>query len=182
MDATTIVLNVSAIAASVIALTMSSVLAIRQHLLIRQQNQIPVFVDLLREARTPEFRHRERRIWDELPTFESGAGFGGLSDDIRDDAEVVFSYYSTLAYCVAIGVVNPDMAVVPVHYRLLKTWDTLHPFVLAERDARGDGDSFLNLLEDLVAQAKASDMKVVEERISRIAFPNLSESKRLSGR
>ncbi|MDQ7808422.1 hypothetical protein Q5425_32210 [Amycolatopsis sp. A133] len=182
MDATIIVLNVSAIVASLLALTMSSLLAIRQHLLIKQQNQIPVFVDLLREARTPEFRHRERRVWNELPTFSSESGFGGLSDEIRDDAEVVFSYYSTLAYCVAIGVVNPDMAVVPVHYRLLKTWDTLHPFVLAEREARDDGDSFLNLLEDLVTQAKASDMRAVEERISRIAFPDLAASKRLSGR
>lgn len=176
-----ILINVAAIAISILALAVSTYLAVRQALAAKQANQIPVFVDLLREARSPEFRNRERSLWRELGNYDQTKGFAGLPKERRDDAEVVCSYYSALAYCIAIGVVEHDLAVIPIHYRLLKTWESVYPFVIAEREIRGDGESFLNLLEDFVAEARQTNTQSLEEEISRRAFPKLAAALRKSG-
>jgi hypothetical protein len=174
-------LNVVALVISLLALGVSTYLAVRQALVARQANQITVFVDLLREARSPEFRNRERSLWQKIKDYDPALGFAGLPKEQRDDAEVVCSYYSALAYCIAIGVVEHDLAVIPIHYRLLNTWKAVYPFVAAERKIRGDGESFLNLLEDFVAEARQTNTQTLEEEISRRAFPKLAASLRKSG-
>ena len=166
-------LNMAAIIISLIALMISSYFAIRQSLATKQANQIPVFIDLFKDARNPEFRDRERSLWQDLNKNDPSLGFSGLPREKRHDAEIVCSYYSTLAYCVTIGIAEHDLAVIPVHYRLLKTWEAVYPFVVAERKIRSDGGSFLTLLEDFVAEAKLTDIHTLEKEASRRAFPRL---------
>jgi hypothetical protein len=166
-------LNIAAIIISFVALAVSSFLAIRQSLAAKQANRIPVFIDLFKDARNPEFRDRERSLWRDLNEHEPSLGFSGLPKGQRHDAEIVCSYYSTLAYCVTIGIAEHDLAVIPVYYRLLRTWEAVYPFVRAERKIRNDGGSFLTLLEDFVAEAKLTDIHSLEKEASRRAFPRL---------
>ena len=170
-------LNVAAIVISLLALAVSSYLARRQSLAARQANQIPVFIDLFKEARTPDFRNQERSLWEDLKNHDSAKGFSGLPKELRADAEIVCFYYSTVAYCISIGVVEHDMAIIPIHYRLLKTWSAVHPFVIAERKIRGDGGSFLAVLEDFVSEAELTDIHSLEKAVSRRAFPKVHSLK-----
>jgi hypothetical protein len=170
---TSSLLNIAAIILSLAAVAISSYFAIRQSLAAKQANQIPVFIDLFKDARNPEFRDRERSLWQDLNEHDPSLGFEGLPKGQRHDAEIVCSYYSTLAYCVTIGIAEHDLAVIPVYYRMLKTWEAVYPFVVAERKIRNDGGSFLTLLEDFVAEAKLTDIHSLEKEASRRAFPRL---------
>jgi len=173
MEDSPAVINLGAITISILALVISSYLATRQTRLAHQANQITIFVDLLAEARSAEFRRREREVWRNLATHSRINGFDDLPENDRANVEVVCSFYSTLAYCIAIGVFDYELALVPVKYRLLKTWRTVYPFVVSERATRGDGESYFSLLEDLVEQANAMDLQRSEQRLSRKAFPRL---------
>jgi len=165
--------NVVAIAVSLAAVGVSSFIALRQATLSRQANQVLTFVDLLSESRSADFRRREHSVWTKLPDQPPGTTFAALPDDVRMDVEVVCSFYSALAYCIAIGVLDTSLALAPLRYRLLKTWDLVYPLLLAERAERGDGDSYFSLLEDMVGAARMTDQRRTEQRLSRQAFPML---------
>jgi hypothetical protein len=171
MDPGPLTANIAAVVISLLAVAISSFLAMRQAVLARQANQITTFVDLLSEARSAEFRNREYAVWRDLPQHDPKGGFGQLSDEERTNVEVVCSFYSAVAYCIAIGVLDHDLALVPIRYRLLRTWASVLPLLSSEREARGDGDSYFSLLEDMVRQARITDQRRSEQRLSRRAFP-----------
>jgi hypothetical protein len=166
-------LNTAAIVISLIALAISSYFAVRQNLTAKRANQTPVFIDLFKDARNPEFRDREQSLWQNLKKYDPALGFSRLPKEQRHDIEIVCIYYSTLAYCISIGITEVDIAIIPVHYRLLKTWEAVYPFVIGERRIRNDDESFLALLEDLVAEAKLIDIRSLEKEASSRAFPRL---------
>jgi hypothetical protein len=164
-------LNVAALVISLLALAVSTYLTRRQSIAAKQANQIPVFVDLYREARTPDFYSRERSLWENLSGHDPAKGLSGLSAELRHNAEVVYSYYSNMAYCISIGVVERDLAIMPIHYRMLKTWDAMYPFVIAERKIRDDGGSFLTMFEHFASEARRTDIHSLERAIIRKTFP-----------
>jgi hypothetical protein len=156
-----------------IALAVSSYFAVRQNLAAKRANQTPIFIDLFKDARNPEFRDREQSLWQNLKKHDPALGFSGLPKEQRHNIDIVCTFYSTLAYCVSIGIAEANIAVIPIHYRLLKTWETVYPFVVGERKVRNDGGSFLALLENFVAEAKLIDIRSLEKEVSRRAFPRL---------
>ncbi|MFE9693283.1 hypothetical protein [Micromonospora sp. NPDC005806] len=178
MDSDQASINLVAIIISIAALGISSFLTLRQATLARQANQISVFVDLLSEVRSADFRRREQAVWQNLPQHTAASGFDQLPDEDRVNAEVVCSYYSALAYCIAIGVLDHDLAVAPIRSRLIATWEAVHPFVTGERERADHG--YFSLLEDFVTQAKKTDIRRAEERLSRRAFPDLRPIRRPS--
>src|SRR5690242_15871726 len=60
------VLNVVAVAVSVSALSVSLVFAVRQTRIMRQSNQVPLFVDLIQEFRSKGFQDAEQYILHKL--------------------------------------------------------------------------------------------------------------------
>lgn len=179
MDSGQASINLVAIIISILALGISSFLTLRQAALARQANQISIFVDLLSEVRSVDFRRREQAVWQNLPQHSAAGGFDQLPEEDRVNAEVVCSYYSALAYCIAIGVLDHDLALAPIQSRLIATWETVHPFVIGERERADYGSSYFSLLEDFVMQAKRTDIRRAEERLSRRAFPDLRPNRRL---
>lgn len=144
------VLNIAALFASLLALAISSFLALRQSRLMRDANQLPVVIDLFRELRADTFITREQEIWHSLPGEQDPSkGFGGIPTPLRTYAYDICLYYQTVAYLVNFKMLDNELAYTALHYRILRTWSSVEPFVRGERAIRGGENTFLNSLETL---------------------------------
>ncbi|GAA0925885.1 MULTISPECIES: DUF4760 domain-containing protein [Streptomyces violaceusniger group] len=186
MDTDTLVMNVVTLLISLIAVGVTAIFSVRQVRLMTHANKLPVVLDLFKEWRDPEFVRREQRLWERLPPEPSAErGFSGLEEPLRSDAYEVCTYYQMLAYLVAFDVIEEDLIFLAVHYRLLKTWEVVEPYVLAERRARGDFYSFMNFFEELAlmtSQKSTADVyRSVRGRVFGRGRPRLP-ARRLSGR
>ena len=141
-------LNIAALFASLLALALSSFLALRQSRLMRHANQLPVVIDLFRELRADTFITREQEVWHSLPGNEDPSkGFGGIPTPLRTYAYDICLYYQTVAYLVNFKMLDSELAYTALHYRVLRTWSSVKPFVHGERIIRGGEDTFLNSFE-----------------------------------
>lgn len=160
-----LLLNVVAVAASLAALTISSILAVRQHRTARNANQLPVVVELLREIRSSETYGKELFLQEELPKQDPSLGFSKLPEPLRSYAYEVGGYYLMLGYLVLLEILDERLAILPVHYRAAETWRAMKPFVEGERSLRGDQLSFMNVLEAFIAKVEGADIAVEVEKM-----------------
>jgi hypothetical protein len=156
VDSTT--LNVAALIASGIALVVSVVFAVRQARLMHSSNQLPVVISFMNEYRSDEFLRRERQLWEELPgRHDPETGFERMPEPLRSHMYYVGIFYQTIAYLVANKIYHKRLAYLPYHYRLIKTWNVLEPFVQGERRLRGASGTFLNAAEEFVQLVRRED-------------------------
>lgn len=160
MEGSPLWLNLAALSASLLSLVVASGLAIRQTRTSRNASQVPVLLDLIYHTRTLEFRRNEQDLWARLRDCDASSGVTGLPDDIRDRALEIALFYQHLAYLVAFKIVDHDLAVLPVHNRLRKSWNALQPFVLAERSL--GGGSFSDYLAEFQFLATSVDEKKIQ--------------------
>jgi hypothetical protein len=157
-------LNIMALVISLAALAVSSLFAIRQIGAARNANQLPIMNDIFGEIRSAQFRRQEEILWDKLPTLGHDVAYSQLPDDLREAADNVYLTYLMLAYVVSLRIVDRKLAILPVHYRVVRTWDVVSPFVVQERKLRGYELSFLNLLESFVEFIKRQDIqRIIKE-------------------
>lgn len=162
-----ITLNVVALVISLAALGVSSFFAIKQVNTAHHANQLPIVIDIYREIRSPQFRQQEETLWNRLPALERNTSFSHLPKDLKDAAYDVCYAYLMLAYLVSLRIIDRRLAILPIHYRIIRTWEVVQPFVLQERDARGDELSFLNLLESFVDLVKRQDISYIVKEVGR---------------
>ena len=154
------VLNIAALFASLFALAISSFLALRQSRLMRHANQLPVVIDLFRELRADTFITREQEIWHSLPGDKDPAkGFGGIPTPLRTYAYDICLYYQTVAYLVNFKMLDNELAYTALHYRILRTWSSVEPFVRGERAIRGGKNTFLNSFEKFAGTVSDKHVK-----------------------
>lgn len=152
------VLSVVGLVVSLVALSLSTLIAGRQARLTWGANHIPVILNLLGEYRSGDFARRERRVWESLPgEFDPAEGMSALPAALQEDVYNVCTFYQTIAYLVAYGVYDDQMAYLSVHYRLLRTWHATEQFIQAERRIRGNPYSFLNFFEDFARSCESRD-------------------------
>ncbi|MEU4240557.1 hypothetical protein [Actinoplanes sp. NPDC026619] len=161
-----ILVSLAALMASILAVSLSSGLALRQQRLAKQANQLPV-VDYLWIMRSPDFLRCEERLWDELPKQDQTLRFAELPQPLRDETEAICVFYQKVAYLVGLEVVDERLAIVPLAYRGPRSWAAIEPFVANERRARNDELSFYNAFEDLICRIRRADVP----RMSRTMFP-----------
>ena len=95
-------LTISALVISLMALAVSSVIAIRQINTAHHANQLPIINDVVRELRSPRFLRQEQLLWQKLPTLRSGIGFSHLPEDLGEAAYDVCFAYLMVAYPVEV--------------------------------------------------------------------------------
>jgi hypothetical protein len=170
MDSTPLVLNVSALAASFLALLTSSFLAVRQARIAHRANHVPVVLEIYRDIRSPQYRESEELLWNTLPGTSPDTPFSQLPEPARSAAFDVCNFYQMLAYLVALRIISYEVAILPVHYRIDRTWAVVRPFVKAERAARGSELSFMNMLEGLAQRVSEQDMgRIVRPMLRNLA-------------
>ncbi|WP_433207519.1 hypothetical protein ACQP00_41515 [Dactylosporangium sp. CS-047395] len=133
------VLNLLALAMSMLALGVSGVLARRQITMMRHGNEVPVLIDLLQELRSPEFQKAEEYVLLRLSSDNDlSHGFFGLSGPARAAVGCIVSYYSALGALVYYRMVDEAIIVGQVGFRANRAWQCLAVYVDYERAARGD--------------------------------------------
>lgn len=154
------ILNVAALSASLLALAVSSLLALRQSRLMRHANQLPVIIDLFRELRADTFIIREQEIWRNLPgDKEPSKGFGGIPEPLRTYVYDITLFYQTVAYLVNFNMIDDSLAYTALHYRILRTWSSVESFVRGERAIRGGENTFLNSFEKMAENIAHEHLK-----------------------
>jgi hypothetical protein len=150
MDRTTIFLNASALVASLAALVVSSLLALRQVGIMRRSNHLPVILEHFRELRASDFSQVEIGLWDHLGDHDPSLGFRNLPEPIRTDAYRISLFYQDLGYLIDFGDVDQNLILDALGYRISETWQAVRAHVVGERVIRG-GRPFLDRLELMAA-------------------------------
>ncbi len=171
MDSETLLTNAATLFLSITTVAVSIALTLRQIRLMNNSNQLPVVLDLFMELRSADFVHSEERLWSALASGEdSERGVSGLEQPLQDDVYRVCAFYQMLAYLVAFRVVEEDLVFLATHYRILRTWDTIRPYAVAERSLRGDPYSYLNFFEDLVVMTRSKSSQDIYNRARKNSF------------
>jgi hypothetical protein len=148
------VLNTIAVAVAFGALAVSLFFAVRQTRVMRQANQMPIFIDMIREFRSREFQQAEHFILHRLRNENSpDKGVLKLPDEARFAVITVQSFFGVLANLVVDGIISEASAVSTLGFRANKIWIELEPFVVGERKIRGDND-FALYFEDFVYRVR----------------------------
>jgi hypothetical protein len=172
MDALSLLLNVTALVASFASLVIATVIALRQARIAHRANQLPVLLDLIYQQRSLSFRKSEEKLWDDLPRCDPSAGLGGLREESRDRLFEVALLYQHLAYMIGLGIIDREVAILPMHYRMIRTWDTLAPFVQHERGVRNDPYGFMNAFEYLAESVRREDVVKLTQRMGKKILRN----------
>jgi hypothetical protein len=158
VDNLSLIFNTAALAASFAALTVSTLMAIRQVRTARHANQLPVIVEIFREMGSSDAYQRERTLFDGLPSQDPKLGVEGLPEPLRSCVYQVGNYYLMLSYLTLLEILDHRLAVLPIHYRAVRVWNAIAPFVYEERRRRGDPNSFLNVLEAFIEKIERIDI------------------------
>jgi hypothetical protein len=147
-------LNVISLVASLVALITSSVIAVRQSMIMRHANEVPVLMDAFKEYRSPVHGRHEDYVVNRLASENSPAnGISGLPEEARAAAGSIITFFNVLG-ALLVNNMTDEKVIVPFYaYRIKQAWGVLEPFILRERINRGD-DMFASYFEDLVCRAR----------------------------
>lgn len=152
---TSLLLNIIAVAISTAALGVSISVAIRQIVIMRQSNQMPVFIDLEQEFRSERFQRAELYVMRKLKDKDAVKGVQALPDEARLAVSLTSSYFGVLGSLVIYGIVSERQAVAALGYRADRLWRKLESFIFAERRIRGDNDH-AKFFEDFICRVRAN--------------------------
>jgi hypothetical protein len=148
-----LVLNIIAIVVSFIALAASATIAVRQVTIMRQSNQLPLFVELFQEFRSERFQQARLYITRKMDGIDPAEGLTGLPDDILSAVNTVNNYFGALDSLIVHKILEEREAVTVVGYVADQLWDKLEPVILAERARRGS-DDFACFFEDFIYRVR----------------------------
>lgn len=160
----------------------------RQTLMMRRANELPILVDLTRDFRSTEFRHAQDYILNEFQSEyppDSQYGISNLPPDAKEAAETIVSFYITLGGYVAFGLADEKIVVQLFGYRADQAWGALEHLIIKEREFR-KGGTYASLFEDLVCRNRRSYGKTLVRTLrlstqkredNRISPPPTNEAK-----
>jgi hypothetical protein len=142
--------NITAIALSVIALGISTWLAVRQALLSKRANHLPAYLHLLSEFRSREFNDHYLYVCEKLAgEHDSELGISGLPNNAREAVYDIAYYYQEFAILILTRIVDEDVVLAFFHWRIIRVWEAISPYVSREREiSKASGDGVFGLLEE----------------------------------
>jgi hypothetical protein len=125
---------------SVLAITTSTVLALRQSRLMHQANLLLVLTDLFDQFRASEFKRHmaylDEKLWSAQPpattTMET------LIDEARAHVGPVSSFFNTVGLLVANRVIDGVLVVSYMGGSIRRAWRRLEPYIRNERERIND--------------------------------------------
>ncbi|MFD9483359.1 hypothetical protein ACFWBX_05025 [Streptomyces sp. NPDC059991] len=125
-------------------------------------------IDLLSKFQYAEFHDHHEYIYLKLRSEnDPGRGVGGLSPEARMAFFDVVYFYQSFAEISIFGIADEEIFVSILHYRILRVWEAVAPFVEKERELRGGDATYLALFEELAARAAALPRTVISDRIAK---------------
>lgn len=149
-----------ALAISLLALAVSTLLTIRQIRLASGSNHLPVVLNAFRESRLPGWFTAQEYILEKLTgEFSPSRGWRGLPEDIRSLININGIFYDDIGKLVAHGVIGEDFVIGSYGTTVVELWDKLAPYVYEER--RSYTPNFWIYFEDLATRVAAKDPDTV---------------------
>ena len=160
MDAGTLT-NTIALSVSVLALTISTVLAVRQirstRASGRDANHTQVLLRLNGEYRSDEFQESEEYVLEHLAEeHDPELGTSRLPSEARRHVRRVGHYYADYGMLATLPTVDSERIVGVVHFRVREAWAALEPWIRAERRSRGS-TTYWRYFEHLACLATVVD-------------------------
>jgi hypothetical protein len=150
------VLSISALLLSLLALAVSTRLAVKQQAMQRHANTLPALSLLLAEFRSANFHESYEYVCSRLQEHPAECGISGLPREARRHVYAVCYLYQHLGELVRLGVVNERELLIPARNRLTAVWSAVQPFVLSERANKlVAGPDVLRVLEVFAERAQA---------------------------
>ncbi|MDG4774824.1 hypothetical protein [Solwaraspora sp. WMMD792] len=144
--------NLAAIVLSVVSLTVSVVLAVRQNRTASAGYALPVVLEIFDQFRTQEFFDAREYIFDRLnQEYDPPVAYSDLPGRVRMRVRTVAGRYDDLGKLVAHGIVDEKLIIGSNGTAIRRVWECVAPFVLAERAKTGAAT--WRYLEDLAGRA-----------------------------
>lgn len=157
------VLSISSLVASFMALGLSTWIAFRQARIMRHSYEVPLLVETFKEYRSPAYQRYEHYVVNELATEHSPElGLAGLPEEARVAATSLVTFFNIIGSFLVFNMIDESHVVPLFAYRANQAWNALEPYILRERQIRGDG-VFASYFEDLVCRSRdrsVSDFKL----------------------
>ena len=148
-------LNFAALAISLVALVVSMFLTLRQIRLASGGNHLPVVLDAFQHTRSTAWLEAEKYVLTELTDeHPADCGYQDMPAPARGHAGTIGLFYDDLGKLVAHGMIHQSLVIGSYGTNIVRLWDSLAPYVYAER--RAHGLHFWIYFEDLAARTAAS--------------------------
>ncbi|WP_419665336.1 DUF4760 domain-containing protein [Streptomyces sp. 2-1] len=159
------VFNIISLVMSVMALAASTWGVSQQIGRARADSDLAMTTELLlTHIRDPEFQRDQRWVLFELASAHSpDQGIDLLPDDAKYRAWNVAVVFEAVSIMMRFEIVNAEILTSLTHYRLMRTWEVLEPYIQAERARRGS--VVFPFCEDAYAVARRTDPEALHHRL-----------------
>ncbi|WBB68825.1 DUF4760 domain-containing protein [Micromonospora sp. WMMD812] len=165
-------INVLTLAFSLVAVIVSTILALRQARLMRHNNLLPVIVDIFTEFRDPAFKEHlhylQHRLWEEYPPAASGTS--DLVGEARQHVVAVGGFFNSVGLLVANNVIDEVVPTSAMGGSILRSWARLSPYIANERQRRND-PNYEMYFEDLARRALDLPPSKLRSRLALRSMP-----------
>lgn len=146
--------DIISISFAVASFCIAIYLAIKQYLLQKRSNSVPVIVDIFTTFREPDFNENYRRLIDELPSHDPASGVSRLPVDLRIKVVDVLAFLQQVAALMVLDLVDERVFTALFRARVTAAWKISEPFIVAERQLNtSTGPEYLTLLEAFAVKA-----------------------------
>jgi hypothetical protein len=153
---------------SLVALCLSTWIALTQHKSQRHANYLPAVSDLLDVFRSIDFHQDYNYLTRSLAaSYSPDAGVSGLPDDAQRaffNVAYLFQKYAILA---DLGILDRRQVTGILQRRMTETWTAIAPYVEAERRNAGAGREFLRFFESFAQRLEDVPPGALEKLLSR---------------
>lgn len=159
--------NVLPVVIAVIAIAVPTWLGMRQTRISRHANNIQAMVGLLSEFRSASFHEEHDYVCARLQQEHApDCGVRGLPHDAKQAFCNVVYYYQSLANLTVFKVVDEDLFLPLLRYRIATVWQAARPYVERERELRGSDGSYLSAFEELARRTAELPHTYIHDRIA----------------
>lgn len=130
--------NFITLAISVVALTTTMFLTLRQIRLATFANHLPVVLEAFKETRGEAWLDAEDYVLNRLASeHPADGGWHNLPEPARSHVTKIALFYDDLGKVVAHGVINQSLVIGSYGTNIVLLWDALAPYVYSDRHAHG---------------------------------------------
>lgn len=163
-------ISLASLALALVSVGASWQLSRQALFLTRRDADRSTVVDLFKPLTAPSFIIKELQLWADLPSCKA-EGVARIPDPLKEAYIEVSLTYQVLCAGVRRGHVNRNVLVSQWGYHLLRTWNTIEPQVIAERQIRrrealpGQPDGYLEPFEQLITFIKSENYSALDRTI-----------------
>jgi hypothetical protein len=126
----------TALAISIIAVVLSSIVGLRALRLSRQANAMPMLINLFSEHRGARLSRARRFVYRDLANLDVSQGLEGLPEEARELVRELGCFYDNMGALVAHGMVDLETVSGYLGGSIVPIWEAMLPLIRAERASR----------------------------------------------